>query len=365
MSWLTPRTTTRRPGTPGVVVVLVDVTGSISPANKARIHAEAQAIIRRMPRARILAFGTSVMDITANPSEMTRHTLWGCFEGVNWEARRSNWMQERTAGTNIGKALSAAAAMTPERTMVLSDGGTSDRALMFSVADQMTGAIDAYYCHPVREEFDLVNHHVSADDLWRYYSQGADKSAMQELARRGGGRFEPYPSAKGIYLDYGLREAHPGYPGRQVMKRPTHINGPAVNIRAPQNEVHRVTRRIDVYHQDEIHHHHGEAEHIHHGEQQSVDIEMGKARVNVQRPEGYHIQDHRAPEPPRGFLKTLFFGPEKRPALPPPREEYRGSLQAQPQGRALPAPQQVPRLAPPQGQAIPPGAWVSTKQKVR
>lgn len=181
----------------------------------------------------------------------------------------------------------------------------------------------------------------------------------------------------GRYSDFGIRDAR-----QQPMRRPHYIHGPQVNIQAPQTEVHRIVRDVHVYHQDRIHHHHGEAEHIHVGQQAPIDIQSGPAQVNVQRPEGFRIQHHEAPVPPRGLIGTLLFGPAKAPqqALPAPQEQYRGQLQAQaPQGpRALPRPSEqpipMPAIQAPRREmvALPPpersaGGWFSTKtkQKVR
>lgn len=325
MGWLTPKAMERRPGTPGVVVVLVDVTGSISPVNKQRIGAEVLKITQNMPSARVLAFGTSVMDITHDPSEVTRHTLWGCFEGANWGNEKDFWRSKGNEGTYAGKALAAAAALNPERTMVLSDGGAADRGLMLRTADQMTGQIDAYYCHPVRGEFLLENHFISADDLWKFYSRGADKSAMQELARRGGGRCFDYPTS-GIYTDFGIRDAQPMSHQRKVF-----IGGPTVNVAAPQTSVQTVYRDTHINVIDRLHYHYGQVEEIHSGEDRAVDVELGQSQVNVSRPDGFHAVEHHAPEPPRSLLKTILLGPS--------RSQYRGELKA---AQSLPAPTEQP-----------------------
>lgn len=317
MGWLTPRTADRRPGTPGVIILLADATGSISPVNKRRIRSEAEAILRRVPGSRLWAFGTVAVDITSDPSRLDG-SISECFAGLDLD-------RDNQRGTYIGRALAQASKLRPERTIVLSDGGTEDRWAMMRTADDMTGAIDAYYCHPRRDEYQLEHHFISSDALWRRYSQGASKSTMQELARRGGGRFSEYPSADGIYTDYGIRDAIPMGHERKVF-----VGGPTFNIEAPQNEVHRVTRRIDVMHDTEVHHHYGEAQHIHHGEAEAIDIQSGQAQINVARPEGQRIEHHQAPEPPRSLLRTIFLGPGK--------SQYRGELQSAPARPSLPAP---------------------------
>lgn len=317
MGWLTPSTMTRRPGTPGVIVILADATGSISPVNKAHISTETLAITQQFPGCRLWAFGTDVVDITSEPSRL-QHSMPECFA-------RLDLNKDGQEGTYIGRALAQAAKLNPERTIVLSDGGTQDRSLMLRTADSMTGVIDAYYCHPRREEFHLVNYFVTADELWRRYSCGADKSAMQELARRGGGRCFDYPTS-GIYTDFGIRDAQPMGHQRKVF-----IGGPTVNIEAPQGEVRRVVRRIDIYHDTEIHNHHGETREFHHGEPETIDIQSGPAQINFHRQEGFNAVEHHAPEPPRSLLKTLFLGPGKA--------QYRGELRSAP---SLPAPTEQP-----------------------
>lgn len=180
------------------------------------------------------------------------------------------------------------------------------------------------------------------------------------------------------YNDFGIKDAHIGR--QQPMRRPTYIPGPQVNIQAPQTEVHRIVRDVHVYHQDRIHHHHGEPEHIHVGQQSPIDIQSGPAQINVQRPDGFLIQHHEAPVPPRSLWATMLLGPAKAPqqSLPAPQERYRGQLQAQaPQGpRALPRPSEqpipMPAIQAPRREvaALPPpersaGGWFSSKQKVR
>lgn len=343
MGWLIPREMQRRPGTPGVIVILADVTPSISQANRSRICSEATKILSARPRARLLAFGELVVDITGDPSRMTEHTLWDCFNWQRWGDAKDDWKRRNgTEGTFIGKALAVAAQCNPEETIVLSDGATADKREMFRIADQMTGIIHAYYCEPRREEYQLDTHYASEDEMWRYFSKGADKAAMQELARRGCGTFEVYPSRRGIYSDYGIREGH--------MRRPIQIPGTAVNINAPQTEVHRVGRDIHIIHQDTIHHHYADPEEIHHGQAAPIDIDIGPAQVTVDRPDGYVVKDHRPELPPRGFWGYLFLGEGKQQSLPvPPQESYRGTLQATnapaisgpSQGqRALPSPAQ-------------------------
>lgn len=317
MGWIKHKEMNRKPGTPGVFIILADATGSISPVNKRRIRDEAEQILRQHPGAKLWAFGTSVCDITNDPSRLNS-SIYECFAGLDLD-------KDQLHGTYIGRALAAAAKLRPERVAVLSDGGTEDRSLLLRTADSMTGTIDAYYCHPRREEYQLEHYFISADEMWRRYSRGANKGLMQDLARRGGGRFSDYPSRDGIYTDFGIREAHVGH------QRKIFAFGPQVDIQAPQNEVHRVTRRIDIYHDTEIHNHHGETREFTHGEPDRVSVEAGRAQVSVNRPDGYHIEHHEAQEPPRSLMKTLFFGPG--------RSSYRGELKSAP---ALPAPAEAP-----------------------
>lgn len=321
MGWLSPKAMQRRPGNPGVVRILADVSASISPANKSRILNEVLPILSSNRQARLIAFSYRTFDITNDPSQLVM-PLWECHAGEGDYCPGN-------VGTFIGRALSVAAQDNPEDTYVLSDGGTADKAELFRIADSMTGRIHAFFCEPKRDEYMLENYFATPDEMYRAYTKGIDKGVMQELARRGGGRFDVYPTQGGIYSDYGLREALP-----MGFERKVFVGGPRVNIEAPQNEVHRVTRRIDVMHDTEIHHHYGDAEHIHHGGPGTIDIQAGHAQVSVNRPEGYHIEHHEAPEPPRSLWKTLLLGP--------PKSQYRGELKEAP---SLPAPDAKPMQA--------------------
>lgn len=305
MGWLTPSTMRRKPGTPGVSIILADVSESISPVNKRRIIDEVTPILARNPRSRLIAFAYRPFDITHDPSLLTM-PLWECRMGEGDP-------HPGGIGTFIGRALAMAAQYAPERTIILSDGATADKAEMFRVADSMTGAIDAYFCAPKRDEYMLENYFATPDQMFSTYTTGIDKSVMQELARRSGGSFEVYPTTRGIYADYGIRDAQP-----MAYERKIFHTGPSVNIQAPQGEVHRVVKRIDVYHDTEIHNHHGETREFTHGEPEKIAIEASRAQVSVSRPDGYHIEHHEAPEPPRGLLKTLLLGPG--------RSSYRGEL---------------------------------------
>lgn len=315
MGWLSPRTMDRRPGTPGVVVILADVSDSISPVNKRRIAGEVAPILAQNPNARLIAFAYRPLDITHNP--VLDLPIWEC------RATGSDTLAGNI-GTYIGRALAEAAKLNPERTIVLSDGGTADKAEMLRIADSMTGRIDCYFCAPRREEYALENYLHTPDQMYRIYTSGIDKGAMQELARRGGGTFGDYPTRDGIYSDYGIRDAQ-----QMSYERSYFPKAPQVNIQAPQNEVHRVVRRIDVYHDTEVHHHHGETRHIQNGEAEAIEIQAAQAQVSVSRPDGYHIEHHEAPAPTRGLLGTLLLGPAR------PQAQYRGELKGA--QNALPA----------------------------
>ena len=339
MSWLSPRAMERRPGTPGRIIILVDATGSVSPVNKARISKEVDGILMRERGARVLAFGTAVVDITSDPSAIKR-MIWGCFPGLSDEHdwRKSGAIQ----GTYIGRALAAAAQASPERTIILSDGGAVDKADAFRAADGMTGVIDAYYCHPLREEYDLEHHFISANELWRHYSRGADRSVMQELARRGGGTFEVYPTRAGVYSDYGIREGHSmrqRMPGGNV-----YINGPGAQ-RHVVYEDHYITRQRRFFYED------APDEHINAQPPQDVHIDMEPTQVQYQQ--GQAIEHHHAPS----FWNWMIKGAPNPPptALPTPQrgnEEYRGiaqSIPARSSAPALPGPAQSPNDATNQG----------------
>lgn len=343
MGWLAPKEMQRRPGTPGVIVILADVTPSISHANRSRICDEAMKILSARPRARLLAFGERVVDITGNPSRMTEPTLWDCFDWEHWGDAGDDWRRRNgTEGTFIGKALAVAAQSNPEETIVLSDGATADKREMFRIADQMTGIIHAYFCEPRREEYQLDTHYATKDEMWSYFSRGADKAAMQELARRGGGTFDIYPSKRGIYSDYGIREGHAmrqKMPGGNV-----YINGPGAQ-RHVIYEDHYITRQRRFFYED------APDEHVNAQPPQDVHIDMEPTQVQHQQ--GQAVEYHHAPS----FLSWIIKGPPKAQpqALPSPQrgnEEYRGVAQAVPsptRAPALPAPARSPNGAADEG----------------
>jgi len=343
MFWLSSRIMERRPGTPGRIIILVDATPSVSPVNKARICKEADAILSRERGARLWAFGTAVVDITSDPSAIKR-PIWDCFPGATdgYDWRKSRGVE----GTYLGRALAAAAQVNPERTVILCDGGTADKAHAFRVADSMTGVIDAFYLHPRREEYDLEHHFISANDLWRHYSRGADRSVMQELARRGGGTFEVYPTRAGVYSDYGIREGH--------MSR-HNVRGGPVNIYGPPRQQHVVEEHIDVFHQRVFNHHWGPDQHVHHGAPPPTDIHVDPAQVT------YHASKEAIRQVHKPNFFAFLFSPStaQQQALPAPQPQYRGELRAEPapvpHRAALPPPQAAPQASP-QRHMLPPPA---------
>jgi hypothetical protein len=321
MGWLEPRATERRPGTPGVFIILADVSGSISRPNRRRIASEAAAIIARDPRARLIAFGSATLDITHDPSLLYGVTLWECFPGVDFDGPSGT----PGKGTYIGRALAYAAQFAPERTAVLSDGGTADRRDMLRIAGSMTGSIDAYYCHPVRSEFDLEHHFISADKLWRLYSKDANKGVMQELAQRGGGRFSAYPSEQGIYLDTGIRDTQAMSQTRYFPKGGNvHIDGPAARTERVYEDIKIIRqRRITVE----------DAPDLYIDNSAPDDAHIQLAPSNVTYDSGPAIETHHKP---RSLAMTLLLGPR--------REKHRGELKAAPSAPTLPAPSDQPLI---------------------
>lgn len=330
MGWLTPNETQRRPGTPGVIRILCDVTPSVSHKNRCRIHGEALGILSAYPQAKIYAFGQFVKDITRDPSQMTQPTLWDCFDLSTWEQDSAKWKRRNgTEGTYLGRALAVAAKDNPSDTIVLSDGGTADKDEMFRIADRMTGNIHAFFCEPRREEFQLENYYATPDEMWSYYTRGADKRVMQELARRGGGEFDVYPRPNGKYIDYGIRD----FRGEQRMRRPMPggnvvINGPGVQ-RHVVYEDHHIVRQRRFFYED------GKDEHID-NTRPPEDVTINMEPTQVQYREGQAIEHHHKPQ---GLLDWIIRG--SQPQALPQREQNRGEL------RALPQPSSAPALPPP------------------
>lgn len=326
MGWLEPRATERRPGTPGVIRILCDVSDSISQKNRSRICNEALKILSAYPQAKLFAFGSFVKDITSDPSQMTQSTLWDCHDWRKLERRAGSWkIRNGTEGTYIGRALAAAAKDNPSETHVLSDGGTADRRDMFRIADRMTGSIHAYFCVPRREEFYLENYYATADEMWSIYTKGADRATMQELARRGGGRFSVYPSEQGIYLDTGIRETQAMSQTRYFPKGGNvHIDGPAARTERVYEDIKIIRqRRITVE----------DAPDLYIDNSAPDDAHIQLASSNVTYDSGPEIETHHKP---RSLAMTLLLGPR--------REKHRGELKAAPSAPTLPAPSDQPLI---------------------
>lgn len=298
--WLTGSEKSFAQGKPGLCVILVDTSGSMED-HLAGLDQALKTALATFPNARVFKFAMDVVEMTSFHNPHIR----GC--------------------TNLNVALQKASNLRPSKTVVISDGVPDDANSALQTADHMAGTIDA---------------------LWTTVAGRSDareaRNFMQSLARRGrgqmrqmsvdnqGGLFRAIEasvlSAPQIYSDHGIRDSLPMGHQRKVF-----VAGPTVNINAPQGEVRRVVRRIDVYHDTEIHNHYGETSEFHHGEPDTIDIESGQAQINFHRQEGFNVVEHQALEPPRALWKTLLLGPG--------RSQYRGELRDAP---ALPAPTEQP-----------------------
>lgn len=157
MLWMAPKAMQRKPGTLGVVALLADRSTSMAPYMLGETDKALPAFRKAIPGLRVFAFHADLAEVSnggdlysASPAR-GRHKRYGSY----------------TNSTYLGICLEQIARLKPAKTIVISDGGIADMRRALSVADYMTGDIDAYFCA----------------STWQ------DRGFMEDLARRGGGRF--------------------------------------------------------------------------------------------------------------------------------------------------------------------------------
>lgn len=194
--YIKPTTMRRRPGTPGLTVVLVDITASVPGCYHTSIDLRILEWWKVYPNLRVFSFIYGVDEVT-NPGRYTSVKYarpasppeGGAFSGILGSA----------CSTYLDRALEYVAAFQPQKTIVFSDGATNNKDRALQIADAMPGCIDAFYCHPYPSAYtdeeltpgalNVYRQHWSKDRMRRYLSKDADYSFMQKLARRGGGGY--------------------------------------------------------------------------------------------------------------------------------------------------------------------------------
>ncbi len=135
MAWLTPRKMRRKPGVPGRIVLLVDVSVSMI-ERLSEACRESRRIHRMIPGVRHVVFRDNAAEITASQLALLeqQRLRWGVYDFV-------------TGCTTISNGLIAAGDLNPEVTLVISDGQSGgDREKCLAAARAMTGSIFSYLC---------------------------------------------------------------------------------------------------------------------------------------------------------------------------------------------------------------------------
>jgi hypothetical protein len=130
MPWVMPRTTYRRPGTPGRIVALVDVSGSMK-KHMAIVDRELNSLSRIFKDLRVVVFKEDAIEISLKRFKREKHTRGGF--GLN-------------GCTDAVQGMQLVASLNPEITLIISDGETSNGEHVLDIAERMTGTIHSFYC---------------------------------------------------------------------------------------------------------------------------------------------------------------------------------------------------------------------------
>lgn len=177
--WLTPRVMERRPGDPSTIVLMVDRSTSMVYSVLQEIYDTIPRFQAAYPGLRLFGFHSEVLEVARADQMMSCYPP--CHRGSH--EKGSNYRN----ATFHGVCLEQIARLTPAKTIVISDGGCADIERALKAADGMTGAIDAYFCHAIITAYE-------------------NRPFMQELARRGAGRFVQFEPGVG-QLDVEIKES--------------------------------------------------------------------------------------------------------------------------------------------------------------
>ncbi len=312
MRWITPRKTDIRSGTPGRIVMLVDVSGSMF-SHSERIGQEIAEIAGRISGFRLFAFANSVQEVS--------------LDGL----------QDASVGggTNMIPAMRRVASLNPELTIILSDGyhnwdyggeGTHDDVLRIGQA--MTGAIYTFLC---AEPFQIE-------------SPGPAQRLMIDLARIGRGKCIPIQGGIGQGFDFGkfrkalrytLQPQHEKESPAMAKRRldDVYLEDDEFEFVKPESVEIDMRRDIILHRGTRI------TEQWHEPQRQSSGGPSSQ-RIGVEAPQ---ITVHE----PQGVVRKGLFGwltqpPQIEAQAQPQQDQYRGSLQEVPANYgnvpALPSP---------------------------
>lgn len=175
--WMTPKIRPRRPGREGLIVFLVDVSGSISKFDANKIRSACEEARPYYDGLRFFAWALEVVEVPWQKRLFGKHEYPDLYDRPFRDGRTISTMAG--GGNDLPKVLRAIAPLKPSKTVILSDGiedNTTACQECLAVVDGMTGDVDAFCTFPVSADLSRWDGNVGA-------------GFMAELARRGGGRF--------------------------------------------------------------------------------------------------------------------------------------------------------------------------------
>lgn len=304
--WMTPTRMRRRPGTPGRIAVVVDVSGSMM--NQLQVAAREFRVVAKLFRQfTLIVFADEAREISIKRFERLAQ---GFYDAETYG--------EIGGGTRISSGLEAAAALDPQTTVLISDGHCCgpERVKCLSIAKAMTGSIFTFLCGPM--------------DVLRL---------MEDLARIGNGKCIALDGTPGVFRDAlraALKDAQAPTEQEPSMAReklPDHLlESDEFDIVAPEDEEHDIRKRIKLITGTVFDVEHRSPEWNYHGKAVSQRIGFEPNRTQISKPQSVF----------RTALAAFFSAPQ----IEAPQESYRGQLREAPQLRALSAPSERPLALP-------------------
>jgi len=199
--WMTQKVTPRQPGVPGRILVLADVSGSISDEDFEAISQAIAEAVGNCPNATFFAWASNiVMPQLIEGRFPPLHELK--FTHPRF-ASKTELGTGAGGGNDLAFALRSIAHLQPDHTIVLSDGiedGPCKCQEALSVVDQMTGNVSAF----------CVTRLPIISFGWDGYG---GPGFMAALARRGHGRLADVSSVQRLRIElrHDLHVVHQRY----------------------------------------------------------------------------------------------------------------------------------------------------------
>lgn len=162
---LKPRVMDRKQGDQATIVFMADRSGSMAHEAIVKIEAALPDFRKAIPGLRCYTFHAGIVEVDYTREDPIR----GSYPDQGGTPDWSDLLVMQNT-TYLGYCLEQIAKLRPSKTIVLSDGGVKDQSRALRAAAYMPGDIDAYFCNAIHHEYE-------------------DMAFMQELARRGRGRF--------------------------------------------------------------------------------------------------------------------------------------------------------------------------------